>query len=177
MYTQTNNIWSHTIMTGNDDAPSTISKAELSKRWKHINDYLWRWGCVVTSLSNMKSVYTPFTLNQELRENKGYKFLQEKEKCPIGQESFIVWDIAKKILDIKDIIFNYEGPLTNTSKTNYMIRSPFSIEDRILSGHYSMLIDVTHNNTPVYIDSATGLSRIDWSDNRNLYHITKIVFN
>lgn len=179
-YTQSHKIWKKDIMTGSFDLPG-ISNEESAERWNNKNDTIGRYGCLITSLVNAYNFYnkrmlkTPFSFNKELRNNKGYKVLKLKQKCPISQESFLEWDVSINLLNIKNVVFNYIGPL-NIKKENefYILRCPYNPIKNIYSGHYNLIVDVK-NSKIIHFDSDKGVFRYDFEKNKN-YHITQIIF-
>ena len=58
-------------------------------------------GCGVASLANIIQLtvgheFTPKDCNDWLRNNKGYSYLALGKNCPVGQESFILWDVVAR---------------------------------------------------------------------------------
>ena len=68
-------------------------------------DKIWRWGCLITSLSNILTEFkgvdiTPQDVNNKLRDNKGYARLADP-KCPENIASNLLWDKAEEVFGFK----------------------------------------------------------------------------
>jgi hypothetical protein len=146
-YTQFDPKWRNEIMT----CPTwqRYSKGTLKD---DLDPDTWgEFGCLNTALLNCFNDFyiqdmTPKDLNNIIKINNGYEYLKAKENfndklsiknACIGRESFIVWNVIKKILIIKDIIRNYEGIIDILGLANeyFIIKVPFQE-----TGHYSNLI-------------------------------------
>lgn len=79
---------------------------QTDKRWRDDSmaipkDKLWRWGCLVTCISNIlsdrfKTDITPGMLNTWLRNNSGYLGKEHR-----GSESVLLWNTLEKEYNFK----------------------------------------------------------------------------
>jgi hypothetical protein len=88
IYTQTDKRWKNEIMTESDG------------RWI---DRIGRWGCLVTCLSNIISMFlekfvTPDFTNRIIRQYKAYNYLND-ETVNENSASVLLWDKFKEVYE------------------------------------------------------------------------------
>lgn len=173
--------WRNDAMTGRDN--STESEEIKEQRWPKGKDKLRRWGCYVTAVTNAYSDFKKIDCNlgdynDLIKINRGYKYLVEREKCPIGQESYATAEGIKKVFRIKEIINNAIGdPVKDRDNVRYIAHVPYSIENEVYNGHWNYVVKFDENGQPVHFDSYTGTLRTDWKgDNDFNYYLTMLIF-
>lgn len=183
MFRQTDEAWNKVLMTSPEDLPK-LSKKEKDIRWdKHSGntkqgDTIGRFGCLLTALTNAYNYYfqdvvTPEYFNAKMRENNGYFALYYDYDCEVGQESFLVWDIAKKVFKFKTYKEVDKKEIDIDHRTKYFIaRVPFR-PPVIMSGHYNLIVGCDPHIK--HFDSDTGAIRTDWGKYPD-YRVIQIEF-
>lgn len=132
-YTQTNSKWSKEIMTANPG------------KWI---DYLWRWGCLVSSLANicndvMEKEFTPKDMNDLLVQINGYKFLND-QSTPENQASEVDWNVIKKYFGSTfDIDLYVKEPGYEYNENVYYVARV--IHNKTGAGHYINVLSKQQN--------------------------------
>jgi len=178
MFRQTDPKWKDTTMTDPSDLPKLEDKEKLLRWGKKGKDTLGRFGCLVTALTNAHNYYysevrTPEWFNQKLRDNDGYYVLRDGYDCLVGQESFIDWEVAKKVFGFK-AFKDVETRIVDILDEHryYIARVPYN-PPSIMSGHYNLIVG--NKDGIRHFDSDTGAIRTDWGKHPN-YRVIEILF-
>lgn len=177
LFIQGDKRWGLDIMTCKDDLYD-IPYEKWKVRWAYGYDYIWNNGSFLVSWCNISpNMITPHELNKEIRNNDGYLALKLKESCPIGKESCIDIDVVKKILNIKEVIADFKGPLEfDNEKVKYIAKVPLDPHKGVWSSHYNAIVTATIERTPIHFDSDSGINRTDWQYENDNYKIIKVIF-
>lgn len=137
--TQKNKIWHNDVMTERE-TPNFEGKI-----WK---DCIWRYGCLITAISNIIQfftchTFTPKIMNDLIITIRGYYYLQDPQ-CPEAIASFLHWPTIKKYFnknfEIKENIPTSKYVRTNNKRYIARIKHP-----RTLGGHYVNVLDKNKN--------------------------------
>lgn len=155
LYTQTNNIWSHDIMT----SPKYQRYMSGKEKGEKDPDYIYEYFCLGVSICNSFNLNfnknkTPKIFNSELKKNNGYYYLQNN-KCEIGKESFLDWNVVKEILNIESIDHDYTGKVDVKSDYFYIARIHYKN-----TGHYCLIVGGSQDKLRLH-DPYTGEYRVE----------------
>lgn len=109
-------------------------------------DYLWRWGCIVSSLANIlqhvsDKELTPKDMNDIIKQIHAYRYLDDPA-TPINRASEIVWD------RIQDYFSSTIKIKTRLNTVNYVSDRDYYFIARVIhpltgGGHYVNVINKT----------------------------------
>ena len=126
--TQTDQRWAKEIMT------------QCNEKYRKWIDYIWRWGCLVTSIANIvqehfNKPFTPKNMNDLIIQNKCYNYLSNPD-CSINIASFLLLDKLQSVINAT-IINNLHFSKYTEKKNVYWIAR---IIHRTGGGHYINVI-------------------------------------
>jgi hypothetical protein len=135
--TQTDKRWAMEVMT------------QCNEKYRSWIDYIWRYGCLVTSIANIIEK-TPKELNNIIKENRCYEYLNNPD-TPENKASFLILNKLKSTINI--------GVLNGLSHKEYKASDKVFWIARIIhrtgGGHYINVLR-KEANTWIVFDVENG---------------------